>query len=260
MTQPPPWDQRPAAQPNPYARPGEAYPPNGPYAPPDTPRPPTRAKGLSITAFVLGLLGCLPLASLAAIAVGVAALVKKQALRGLAVAGIVLGLLWTIGGVVFFASGAASRLAESVQEAVEDASSPDASGAGSGGEAIESPDLRLGDCFNDPDALGVGPDEEYVSGVLERLPCDEPHALEVYHVADVPGGAYPGEDALLDEVQQACLTAFTDFVGVPYEDSVIEVIYYYPTVQTWEEIDDRSIVCAVTDGESTTGSLQGAGR
>ncbi len=260
MTQPPPWGEPPAAQPNPYAQPGDAYPPGSPYAPAGPARPPTRPKGLSVTAFVLGLLGCLPLASLATIAVGVAALVKKQALRGLAIAGIVLGLLWTVGGVVFFASGAASRLAESVQEAVDEVSSPEASGGGSGGEVIESPDLRLGDCFNDPEALGVGPDEEYISGALERLPCEAPHALEVYHVADVPGAEYPGEDALLDEVEQACLGAFTHFVGVQYQDSVIEVIYDYPTEETWEDLDDRSIVCAVTDGESTTVSLQDAGR
>jgi hypothetical protein len=229
-----------------YAQPGAAYPP---------PAGPQRSRGLSITSFVLGLIGCVPFAALAAIVVGVVALVKRQALRGLAVAGIVLGLLWTIGGIAFFASGAASRLADSVQEAVDESSSG-TGGSGAAGERIETFDLSVGDCFDDPAALEAPTEESFVSGDLVLLPCDEPHAFEVYHVSDAGSSEFPGEEALLDEVDEVCLDAFEPFIGLRYEESVVEVFYYYPTEDTWTALDDRAIVCAVTDGEATTGSLR----
>lgn len=257
-----PGPQQGASQPtapNPYAQPGGAYPQGGPHASAGPPPQPTQPRGLSITAFVLGLLGCLPLASIAAIVVGIVALVKKQALRGLAIAGIILGLLWTIGGIAFFATGAAPRLVESVQEAADGGSS-ESGETGSDGEVIESSDLGLGDCFDDPTALEAPSDEAFVSGELVLLACDQPHAFEVYHISAIAGAEYPGEDAVLVEVDQVCLDAFADFVGLPYAESVIEVIYYYPTQSTWTGRDDRSIICAASDGESTTGSLRDANR
>jgi hypothetical protein len=233
-----------------YAQPGAAYPP---------PAGPQRSRGLSITSFVLGLIGCVPFAALAAIVVGVVALVKRQALRGLAITGIILGLLWTIGGIAFFASGAASRLADSVQEAVDESASG-TGGSGAEGERIETFDLAVGDCFDDPAAFEAPDEESFVSEDLVLLPCDEPHGFEVYHVSDVAAADYPGEDAVLDEVDQVCIDAFEPFVGLPYEESVIEVIYYYPTEETWTNLDDRSMVCAVSEGEGTTGSLRDARR
>ncbi len=45
-----------------------------------------------------------------------------------------------------------------------------------------------------------------------------------------------------------------------YQESVLEVFYYYPTEDAWDV--DRGVVCIIIDpsGEPITGSLQGANR
>lgn len=247
------WHAGPPAGGTPY--PAGAYASGSPYASPAA-QPPTQKRALAVTSFVLGLLGCIPFASIAAVIVGIVALVKRQS-RPLAVAGIILGLLWTLGGIAFYVSGAASRIVESVEEAAGTSTDTDTD---SGAQVIDSFDLDLGDCFNDPAASAAGSEEVFEAGELELLDCAEPHAYEVYEMSDIADGAFPGEDAVLAEVQAVCLEGFEEFIGLPYDDSVIEVTYYYPSEQSWTVGDDRTIICAATEGPSTVGSLQGANR
>ena len=61
-------------------------------------------------------------------------------------------------------------------------------------------------------------------------------------------------------VQEQCLTSFEGFVGMPYEESALEVTWLEPTPESWEQ-GDRELVCMITDpAGDVTGSLEGANR
>ena len=247
--------------PNPYAQQSPYAQPPTPYAPPPQPGP---RRGLSITAFVLGLIGCIPLVSVAAVIVGVVALLKKQALRGLAIAGIALGAMWIAATILFFTSGAASDFARGFQEAMEEGLGEsqvdrDSSGQVTESQTASSQALRLGDCFNDDAAIDVS-DETIESLPLEVVPCSSPHMFEVFHVEEMEGDGFPGEDAVVARADETCVEAFEPFVGISYADSLLGVVYYFPQELAWRALGDRSIVCAVTDLTESTGSLKGSAR
>lgn len=111
--------------------------------------------------------------------------------------------------------------------------------------------LRVGDCLN----MVVAEQVESVPVV----PCSEPHTDEVYHDFQMPEGDFPGNEAVNTAAEEGCLAAFEPFVGVAFEDSVLDVSWYSPTQESWEGMDDRVISCIVSDpnGE-VTGSLAGA--
>lgn len=123
-------------------------------------------------------------------------------------------------------------------------------------EIVESADadvfaLRVGDCLN-----MIAADEVETVPVV---PCGEPHSDEVFHEFQIPDGDYPGDDAVIAAAEESCLAAFEPFVGLPFEESTLDVSWYVPTQQSWEGMDDRTVSCMVSDpaGE-VTGTLKNA--
>ncbi len=112
-------------------------------------------------------------------------------------------------------------------------------------------DVTVGDCFGDP-----GEDE--VSS-LEALPCTEPHDNEAYHLADFPAGPdepFPGEEEIDAFAEETCVAAFEDYVGLSFDESVLQVTYLQPTEGTWED-GDREVVCTLySDDGQLTGSMK----
>jgi len=116
-------------------------------------------------------------------------------------------------------------------------------------------DLSAGDCLNDAAE----------SGDVSTVPvvdCSEPHDSEVYAVITMDDGDYPGDDAVVQQADDDCRTAFASFIGVPAAQSRYMFNALYPTEDSWNG-GDREIVCRValvTDGavEKVTGSLEGA--
>ena len=108
--------------------------------------------------------------------------------------------------------------------------------------------MRTGDCFNDP---GVDQFED-VAGV----PCSEPHDNEVYAVFDVSLDRFPGREAMSDLATDACFKRFKIFVGRSYEDSILDIYPIYPSADSWSQVNDREVICAVyhMDGEKLTDS------
>jgi len=134
-----------------------------------------------------------------------------------------------------------------------------ASRAGSG-ELTRSGDLpaselRVGDCFDLKD-----PTAENVDDVAAKV-CTEEHEFEVYFVGFLPAGDYPGDAAFSDYVDIECLASFGTYVGTPYLESELDVFYFTPTVEAWDE-GDRSIQCAVYHPlvSRLNGSLKGSAR
>jgi len=114
-------------------------------------------------------------------------------------------------------------------------------------------DLLPGDCFGGTDALA----EEVLS--VEAVPCDAEHLYEAFHDFALPDGAYPDDDALEDAVWAECSVAFEAYVGLPYEESVLEFSYYSPTEDGWNLQGDRQVTCFIgSEGVPVTGSVAGA--
>ncbi len=224
--------------------------PQGPYGPPPHAawghpygapfaRPPVN--GVAIAALVLGLLCFLPAVGLV---LGIVALVqiKRRGERGkgFAVAGAVLsgvGLaLWTLG----LATGAAGDFWEGFRE-----------GARGEGTAFA---LSVGQCFTTPEGSLEGFTYE-----VDEVPCDERHEGEVFAAFDMPGGSYPGDDAITDVADERCYAESTGYAmdtwALP-ED--VDVYYLTPTRASWL-MGDREVTCvfgSVEQGGTLTGSVR----
>jgi hypothetical protein len=135
---------------------------------------------------------------------------------------------------------------------------------GDTGEITEAEDqadvfaLRVGDCLNVADMGGEA--EQGVATVAAR-PCGEAHDAEVYASTTMTDESFPGDQAAKDQAGEYCLGEFANFIGLTYDQSGLDVRYLAPTQETWEGIDDREILCIVTDpAGGLTATLAGAAR
>ncbi|MDE2837710.1 MAG: septum formation family protein [Chloroflexota bacterium] len=118
-------------------------------------------------------------------------------------------------------------------------------------------ELEEGDCFNQEESDEVS-DVDIVS-------CDDPHEYEVYAVLSIAeplGRPFPGSTRVGDVGFQLCLDRFEEFVARPYPESLLDISILAPTRESWEDLDDREVVCSLFDLENffMEGSMQGSGR
>ena len=59
-----------------------------------------------------------------------------------------------------------------------------------------------------------------------------------------------------------CFAFFEDYVERPYPESLLDIVTFNPTRDSWNDIDDREIVCLLYDLESAymDESMKGSGR
>ena len=98
---------------------------------------------------------------------------------------------------------------------------------------------------------------------FEVVSCDEPHTGELIHKFDLPDGEFPDQATIQAAIEAECLgSTFEDYVGTPYETSEIFITPVTPTQQTWDQADDREVLCFGTleGGAELTGTIQGSGR
>lgn len=138
--------------------------------------------------------------------------------------------------------------------ALDDNTVRDDSGAIVEGGGLGAFVVQIGDCFNVPE-------EELVMS-LEAVPCGDPHDAEAYDSFQQFGTEYPGEETVSEASAWGCYDRFETFVGQPWDDSEFDFWYLEPTRESWEEGDDREVLCALTsfDGSRLVGSMQGANR
>ncbi len=78
--------------------------------------------------------------------------------------------------------------------------------------------------------------------------------------SDLSRGGLPGQDAIFEQAEELCITEFERFVGLPYEESALDIDISTPSERTWRE-DDRLVICAIFDPDGdTTGTLADANR
>lgn len=100
-------------------------------------------------------------------------------------------------------------------------------------------ELKVGQCFDDPEEFGTVTDVEIVD-------CDKAHDNEVYALFDVPDGDFPGVSVVEQAALDGCYDAFEGYVGLDYESSVLDFSWLVPTPQSWEE-GDQEVVCIAYD-------------
>lgn len=128
-------------------------------------------------------------------------------------------------------------------------------------EANENTDIfsiRVGDCTNDVATEEVA--------AVPTVPCSEPHDNEAYFAYDIEADRFPGDDTVLAEAGDTCVSEFEGFVGLSYEESTLDVWPLVPTEATWAD-GDREVICFIyalsddfTTPVQTTGSLADAAR
>ena len=113
-------------------------------------------------------------------------------------------------------------------------------------------EVEVGQCIDTETADG-----EQVSS-LPVVDCSQPHQGEIYALPQLPDGAFPGDAAVTQAAEEECLgQAFTDYVGVSYQESEFEVAPYLPNAESWAG-GDREIVCVIAS--SDPGSVRGSNR
>lgn len=112
-----------------------------------------------------------------------------------------------------------------------------------GAALVPVADLTVGTCFNDPK------DFDYTQPLV-TLPCPTPHTNEVFALVDSElNGDYPGEDSLYFSGVEQCKPNFEPYIGLPYEESVLEIYVLFPTQSEWES-GLRTLTCLVYDPEN----------
>jgi hypothetical protein len=110
-------------------------------------------------------------------------------------------------------------------------------------------DLRVGDCYDLKDDSA-----EEVDNVTAR-PCTEPHEYELMFIGDVEADGYPTDAEFFDWLDRECVPAFANYVGTAYESSTLEIAWFSPTEDGWND-GDHSVQCAVYDPDD--GAVAGA--
>jgi len=115
--------------------------------------------------------------------------------------------------------------------------------------------IQLGDCLN---GTTTGLIES-----MEGVPCSSPHDVEVYHAFNMAegSGVYPGDEATGEAAADGCYDAFAGFVGRDYETSKFGFTTLSPSAESWDQIDDREVLCLVANYDETkkTGTAQNTG-
>ncbi|MCQ1954624.1 septum formation family protein [Arthrobacter sp. zg-Y238] len=123
-------------------------------------------------------------------------------------------------------------------------------------------DLKAGDCFTNPSTESGAENEEVVEVVeVDLIPCDEPHQQEVFFVSEMSGGDYPGEGVLDLNAKNVCTEEFEGYVGSTVEETTLIAGYIIPTPESWDQENDRAIMCTLGDttGEEVSESYKDSG-
>lgn len=126
-----------------------------------------------------------------------------------------------------------------------------------GAPVLELAERGPGTCLDaDPE---MGPEVTSIPVV----DCTTEHTHEIYAVvAYTDADVFPGIDALDGFAERSCVAAFQPYVGVSVFDSELTFSWLVPTLTSWNNDDDRDVICVATrfDGAPLTVSVKGFGR
>lgn len=238
MTEQPPPEQ-PGEKPGDKPSPAQYYPaapPPPPEAPagypaypqyPNQPSTPGNTNGFAIAALVCGILPVV-ITNILAVIFGLVSLnqLKKRPQdsgKGMAVAGLVLGIVWLVLWALIIAAAIANRADRNQAGEISQ----------SGRLSVFK--LQVGDCF---DGLREG---KGISSVTAQ-PCTAAHDAEVMDKYELPSEPkYPGEARVIEDVEGECERRVSKMLP-DSELNRTQLFYFYPTEQNWRT-GDRTAVC-----------------
>jgi Septum formation len=176
---------------------------------------------VSVTAFVLSLVG----AGIVAIPLGIWGVVRADSGRrrgeGLAVAALVVSAAWAVVAATFLVT----------------------SGVLGGGTLAKEREVYWADL--QPTMCVRSTDDEAPD--IPVVDCRAEHESEVMALIDLGGGdRYPGDEAIEAQGEVACRAAFADYVGLGYDESRLELDFWWSDTTGWED-GERTLVCLVED-------------
>ncbi|MCX4754678.1 DUF4190 domain-containing protein [Kitasatospora purpeofusca] len=211
------------------------------------PAAPTRTNGFAIAALVTSLFCLWPLALVFAVVALVQIPRRNEKGRGLAVSGLVVGVLSLIVSLIAFIGLAALGFDE--ERYADSRHGP------KGSVAVN--DLRVGDCFDQPPLSG-DPGSTSVYWV-RVVPCTAPHHAEVAGTVVLPGqdGQYPSRKEFGDGAEKLCGPVRDEYALDSWlVPEGMEGYYYYPSVRGWTTGDHR-VTCTFQDEQRPhTGSVR----
>ena len=200
--------------------------------------------GLAIASFVVSIL--LPLLGiLIAVPLGIVALVKMSGTRmkgrWMAIAGIVISVLWWVGIITF-------GVILATQEADRNAAG-DITKAG----RIDFGDIVENDCIDIP---GLDNNAEIDTFDLKGVPCAEAHNAETVSIIPISGSSYPGQSELNSQANQPCVSAVSQVPGFTAREYQPYILL--PNEDLWDSDNGHRVICFVVkrDFSDMTGSLQ----
>jgi hypothetical protein len=113
-------------------------------------------------------------------------------------------------------------------------------------------DLKIGDCFDPPTALGQTVND------VQHHPCTDLHGAEVILVDKFPSSTtIPSEDEFQQWVADNCLPAYQAYAGAELASSTNGMGFFEPTTDGWAG-GDRQMICYAhpEDGTQTKGSIR----
>jgi Domain of unknown function (DUF4190)/Septum formation len=188
--------------------------------------------GWAIASFVLGILAVVPLS----VIFGFVGLQKIRRLgqggKGLAIAGLILSLIWV---VVFVAAGVLSN-----GTATRQSSTGKITHRGDVGVFA----LATGDCFDNPTNTQ---DIESVTA----LPCTQPHDSQVFAKFNLTGAdnAYPAADAL-DKMADTGCNSRTGSIDKAKATSDMTIRVLFPEQDAWAD-GQRTVSCLIVNPKPT---------
>ncbi len=201
--------------------------------------------GLAIAAFVVSFLPLIGI--LAAVPLAIVALVKiaksSQRGKGLAIAAIIISVLWWVAFIAFavwFAGQTVER---------NDAGEITKEGR------IAFGDIAVGDCVSIPDPGGTGDVNTFD---LKGVPCSVAHNAQAVAITAIDGESYPGEASLNSQSLRPCAAALTTQVRGAVVGQGSYVSYrLIPTEGIWDDDGGHRVICfVIRDGfGDITGSL-----
>lgn len=79
------------------------------------------------------------------------------------------------------------------------------------------------------------------------MACTASHSHEIFATpVDKTHDVFPGVKALEQLAQEVCYAEFDTFVGISPFDSELNVTWIVPSLSTWNDKKDRTILCVLT--------------
>ncbi|SDT64349.1 Septum formation [Streptomyces sp. TLI_053] len=202
------------------------------------PAAPTRTNGFAIASLVTALFCLWPLALVFAVVALVQIPRRNEKGRGLAVSGLVVGVLSLIVSLIAFIGLAAIGFDEERYG--------DARHGPKGSVSVN--DLQVGDCFDQPPLSG----DPGSTGVywVRVVPCTAPHHAEVAGTVVLPTGRddqYPSGAEMGRNAEKLCGPVRDDYAFDSWlVPEGVDGYYYYPSVRGWMT-GDRRVTCTFQD-------------